>query len=658
MESKFLKIIMSKIDKNKSRKIKIIFSILALFCFFIPSVFSASDSVDVTQTVTGSSVPPGGGGLAPIDATPPIISEITVFNIATHSAEISWVTDTASTAELDYGKTELYEIGTEKDHPLSLLFFHRIKLSGLEEGTKYYLKIRSKDSNGNEAKETGYSFITLSLIKDPSNVNSFTAEAVEGKIILNWENPLDINFSGVQINRKTSFPSLGTSDGETIYFGAVKSFDDLNIENGIKYFYTAFSYNDSENFSSGVIAFATGIKTGKPEPPKPPKPPEPPASPEPLVITPSDVENLETVPSSEDKKIIIKWDNPDDVNFKEIEIYKSKDFPSLIYGNGELVYRGRINSFEDLNVESEVIYYYTVFTKNKDDGHSSGKTVTGTLAVLPISPIDKISIEDINFIAYDEALLLQKYKNDKIYVFTESEVSVYYDAKNLPKTLKTILITVNESSYILNSDEQKSFYKTKLVAPQIAGIYPMTISVLDFKHGKIYQTKTELIVENYGKVYEFKIKDYESKSFLGKIASNIKYQISSIFNKKIFIDLEKTSIKGAKITLYKFNKNSNNWQLWESEKYRQENPFLTSEDGEYGFMISNGKYKITVEEEGYHDYSKIIEVENNIINSGIEIERKGNWWWELVVGIVIIGTVYIWWRKKKRSKMQDTKIKK
>ena len=646
---------MPKININKSRKIKIILGILALFCFFTPSVFAASGSVDITQIVTGESspVPPsGGGGSAPIDATPPIISEITIFNITAHSAEISWVTDTASTAELDYGKTELYEIGTEKDHPLSLLFFHQIKLSGLEEGMKYYLKIRSKDSNGNEAIKAGYSFITLSLIKDPSNINSFTAEAVEGKIILNWKAPLDVNFAGVQINRKTNFPSLGTSDGEIIYSGAVKSFDDLNIENGIKYFYTAFSYNDSENFSSGVIAFATGIKTGKPIPPTPPKPPEPPAPPEPPVITPSDVENLEIVPNPEDKKIIIKWDNPDDVNFKEVEIYRSEDFPILIPSSGELIYQGQKNSFEDKNTEENVIYYYSAFTKDKNGNYSSGKTVIGTFKKMPVSPINKISVEDVSFIAHDKALLLPKYKNNKIYVFPGNEIDVYYDAKNLPKTLKTILITVNKSSYILNLDEQESFYKTNLVAPQIVGNYPMTISVLDFKHGKIYQAKAEMEVVSYGAVYELKIKDYESKSFLGKIVSSIKYQVLSIFDKKEFLDLEKADIDGAKMVLYKFDKNNNDWLLWNAEQYRQKNSNLTSKNGEYEFMVPNGKYKITVKKEGYHNYSEIIDVENNIINSKIEIKGKADWRWVgLVLMVSVFGAVYVGWRKwRKKTK--------
>ena len=630
------------------RKIIFIAFIIFLNAFNAQNCLSASSSqMNVDAYVDAGTFEEEGGGGAPLiyDTAPPKIYDVQISEITTHSVEITWKTDENASAYLYYGKTAAYEIGIIQAHQESITFFHEISLDGLEKNTKYYFQLRSLDSAGNQGIKDGYEFTTLPEIEGPANVISFTAEAVEEKIILSWENPSDANFAGVQINRKTNFPSLNPNDGEMIYSRAGRSFADLDIENGVKYFYTAFSYNNSENFSSGVVAFATGIKTGGPKPPKPPEPPEPP---EPSIVLPLDVENLETVPSLEDKKIVIKWDNPDDANFEEVEIYKSEDFPILIPKGGELIYQGQENSFEDLNIENEIVYYYSAFTKNKNGDYSSGKTVTGTLKKMPVSPIDKINIEDVSFVASDKALLLPKNKNNKIYVFSGSEIGVYYDAKNLPKTLKTILITVNKSSYILNSDEQKSFYKTKLIAPQIAGNYPITISVLDFKHGKIYQTKAEMVVEDYGAVYELKIRDYESKNFLGKGILNIGYWILDIFNKKEFLDLEKAGVESAKIILYKFDENSNDWQLWDAEKYRQKNLLWTSKNGAYGFMISNGKYKITVEKKGYHFKSEIIEVENNIINDEVEIERKVGWWWMVMLMLVLV-IVYVR-RKRKRKR--------
>ena len=313
---------------------------------------------------------------------------------------------------------------------------------------------------------------------------------LDRRIILNWNSPSDDNdFVGVQINKKINSPALSFDQGEIIYSGNQENFEDKNIEDGVKYYYTAFSYDSARNFSSGAIASAIGIKTATPpiEPQPPIVPPE---------IIPFDVENLETVPDLENKEIEIKWDIPEFEEFEEMEIYKSADFPALIPGEGEIIYKGKENSFKDKDIDEDTVYYYTVFIKNKSGNYSSGKTVTGTIKELPVSPIDSISMDDVNFILSKEALLLPQRDDRRIYTFPNKEINIYYDSKNLPKTLKTIMVTVGRSSYILGSDNDNKFYRTKFISPDNVGNYPITISVLDFKHGKIFQTKAELIVKN------------------------------------------------------------------------------------------------------------------------------------------------------------------
>ena len=629
-----------KVYEIKNIIISAVFYVLLFLVFGTGMAFAVSDSVNVSQQVTEEGNGGGSGGV--FNATPPVVSGVIISEITFNSATISWKTDKVSAASLSYGETDLYEIGTVEDHPASLLFSHEVVLNNLESGTKYYFKIKAKDSNRNEAIASGYSFMTLPELKAPANVNFFTAKSFEGKIVLSWKNPTDDNFAGIQINRRANFPVLDINDGKIIYSGTEESFIDVKIKDKIKYFYTAFSYDDLSNFSSGAIVSAVGIKSSEPQPPIPPEPAEPiePAKPsEPPIVSPPNVENLEAVPDPEDKKIIIRWDNPADENFEKVEIYRSRDFPPLIYGEGELIYKGRENSFEDKNTEENIIYYYTAFTKDKDDNYSAGKTVTGTFKEMPVSPIGGISIEDISFIASDKALLLPKNKNSEIYIFAGNEISVYCDAKNLPKTLKTILITIGGHSYILNSDKKKEFYKTKFNAPKIAGNYPAVISVLDFKHGEIYQTKAELMVESYGKIYEFKDKDYESKNFLGKKILDIGYWILDIFNRKEFLDLEKTGIKNAKITLYEFDEENSKWRMWDAEKYNQENPVLTDENGKYGFMVPNGKYKIVIEKDEYDSYSKVIEVENNIIKGEMEIKKKVSWLWIVIIVILFLSLI-------------------
>ena len=163
-------------------------------------VFATESQMNVDAYVDAETSGIGGYAALIPDNNSPIISDVQIFEITTNSVKISWKTNENSSAYLYYGKTLFYEIGALQDHPESITFFHEIVLSGLEENTKYYFQLRSLDSAGNQAIEDGYEFTTLSDLKGPPNVISFTAQSFEEKIFLSWKNPLNDNFAGVQIN--------------------------------------------------------------------------------------------------------------------------------------------------------------------------------------------------------------------------------------------------------------------------------------------------------------------------------------------------------------------------------------------------------------------------------------------------------------------------
>ncbi len=575
----------------------------------------------------------GGGGILIPDSTPPVISDVQIFEITTRSAKVSWKTNENASAYLYYGKTLSYEIGILQGHPESIGFFHKIAIGGLEEGMKYYFQLRSLDSAGNQGIKDGYSFTTLSSFVSPPNVINFTAQSFEGKIVLSWSNPPSEDFAGVQINKSIGSPALSPQTGEVIYSGAGESFDDMNVENGIRYFYTAFSYDSAGNFSSGAVASAIGVKIAIP-PAQPPIIPEPPVIPP--KIFPSDVDNLETVPDLKNKEIEIKWDNPDDKDFEEVEIYKSKDFPAMTPAEGEIIYKGKESGFKDKNIKEGEVYYYTAFTKDKSGNYSAGRTATGTLEKLPISPIESIGMNDINFIFSREALLLPQRNDKKIYAFPKKEINIYYDSKNLPKTLKTIMITVGRSSYILSSDNNNKFYRAKFISPNNAGNYPITISVLDFQSGKIFQARAELVVEDYGKA-------------IGKL-SDLDSVILKIKNYFGTFGEEKYPLENAEITIYEFDEDKQGWNLWDANKYNQENPQFTDKGGTFGFMVPNGKYKISVRKGGYNSMEETIDIGNNLVNGEFEIRKESDWILPLAALAVLALAIVVWrvkWRRRK-----------
>lgn len=107
---------------------------------YLSGLFSSSTT---TTTTTGT--------------TPPAISNISVESKSETSALIVWKTDELASTQVEYGKTAEYELGptTLKDDPTSGtsigVLDHSVALTGLQAGTTYHYKVKSKDAAGNEA---------------------------------------------------------------------------------------------------------------------------------------------------------------------------------------------------------------------------------------------------------------------------------------------------------------------------------------------------------------------------------------------------------------------------------------------------------------------------------------------------------------------------
>ncbi|KAA0231632.1 DUF4038 domain-containing protein [candidate division KSB1 bacterium] len=111
----------------------------SLFTFELAAYNTPSKGVLVLDDfILATSVP---------DTTPPAISNLTSSDLTKNSATISWNTDEASTAQVEYGLTTSYGSLT----PINLLFAtaHRLTLSGLQEGAVYHYRVIARDRAGN-----------------------------------------------------------------------------------------------------------------------------------------------------------------------------------------------------------------------------------------------------------------------------------------------------------------------------------------------------------------------------------------------------------------------------------------------------------------------------------------------------------------------------
>src|SRR5206468_6653683 len=104
-----------------------------------------------------------------VDNTPPVISSVSAFNIASSQATITWATNKASDSQMDYGLTTAYGSSTPLNS--SLLTAHAVTLTGLLATTTYHYRVKSRDAAGNLTTSADF---TLTTLVGASTITSFT----------------------------------------------------------------------------------------------------------------------------------------------------------------------------------------------------------------------------------------------------------------------------------------------------------------------------------------------------------------------------------------------------------------------------------------------------------------------------------------------------
>jgi len=119
------------------------------------------------QPLPGQELPPGIakkiGATPGEDVTPPVISEVTVTDITTTSARITWVTNEETDSKVWYGTTTPLVVtdSTPKVSSTDLVLNHDLTLSNLTPDTIYYFIVNSTDKAGNNEISEEKTFTTL-----------------------------------------------------------------------------------------------------------------------------------------------------------------------------------------------------------------------------------------------------------------------------------------------------------------------------------------------------------------------------------------------------------------------------------------------------------------------------------------------------------------
>jgi hypothetical protein len=111
-----------------------------------------------------------------LDSDAPTISNVSSGIPSTNSATITWDTLTEpSTSQVQYNTTGTFNGSCSVNNDcttlnVSLVNTHSINLANLNSGTLYYFRVRSKDSIGNEALSSSFTFTTASVTQPSKTV--------------------------------------------------------------------------------------------------------------------------------------------------------------------------------------------------------------------------------------------------------------------------------------------------------------------------------------------------------------------------------------------------------------------------------------------------------------------------------------------------------
>jgi len=146
------------------------------------------------------------------DTTPPTISGVGSSGISGSGATIAWTTNEAADSQVEYGPTTSYGASTTLDP--TLVSSHSVALVGLNAGTTYHYRVKSKDAAGNLATSADFTVSTGAAPTCPCSIWSGSATPTVAS---------QSDTSAVELGVKFRSDSSGRITGLRFYKGAANT---------------------------------------------------------------------------------------------------------------------------------------------------------------------------------------------------------------------------------------------------------------------------------------------------------------------------------------------------------------------------------------------------------------------------------------------------
>jgi hypothetical protein len=617
------------------------------------------------------------------------LNNLSVTNITTNSARISFETEAPTRVKLKFGSNK--SLSSSTNYGGGLVNDHTINLINLKPSSEYLFKIIVENSQNQIYKSEAYSFTTLPDISTIPTVSNFSADYLE-EVILTWNNPDFKKFGKVKIVRsKTSYPN-SPSDGTVVFSGEGEYYLDKGLNLGITYYYTAFVMSESGDYSPGVIDSITVPEEDNVQEKDKNKDTQKPGDDKTKQDKQSEADQKQEV--TPEKSDIVE-EIEDEIPQEELKATSSEKIEEKIEGKLEEEKQKQEDKKqkEDLEIKiddetedyeitmpadppelpdiatpiqnkekskaEEEMSLFTIIEQKVSGGIGQAKEQAQRISSSTRKEINKIRdglITQSNQIKDSVYNQLSQQKKEQVdqklvdnkpptsspntiakitphsikaqkegadwHIFSDSKALFSIPSSTFDKPVKSITVTVEDRGYILNYNKKSNQYEAVIDAPEEKGKYEFLVQIIyaDNTYERLNET---VLVDPYGKVYTEKFKDFSwSKPW-------------QIFEKK------KVAVKDAKVTLYYKNPNDK-WVRWPAHLYNQNNPQLSSRDGDFSFIAPEGKYYLAVSAANYENKkTNPFEIKDKIVNKNIELNPKYSWkyWLKLITFGTIIVTI-------------------
>jgi len=230
-----------------------------------------------------------------------------------------------------------------------------LDVSGLTVGKEYTFTVKTFDTslNYSEGAEAKATVADTSDKTAPADVTELTVQAANGNAVLNWKNPADADFAGVQVAMS---PTEGTLKNAVVLGKEVTSLDVSGLTVGKEYTFTVKTFDTSLNYSEGAEATATVADTSD-------------------KTAPAEVTEL-TVQAA-NGNAVLNWTNPADADFAGVQVAMSPTEGTL---KNPVVLGKEVTSLDVSGLTIGKEYTFTVKTFDENLNYSEGAEAKATVA--------------------------------------------------------------------------------------------------------------------------------------------------------------------------------------------------------------------------------------------------------------------------------------